>query len=81
MSSVAISGESARGSPLSTVHATTTLNEQTQLEKGIPESTSNLWRVSEAAPRGARSKSSATSIRHALNAAGPSTSQANLSCN
>ena len=40
--------------PLSTVLATTTLNERKKLEKGVPEGTS--MESSEAAPRGARSK-------------------------
>ena len=80
MSSNAISGESVRGLPLSTVHAIATLNERILLQKGVPEGTPNFWRVSKAVPRGARSKSSATSIRSVLNAAGPSESEVNVSC-
>ena len=56
MSSIAISGEGARGPPLSTVLAATILNERKKVEKSVPEGTPNLWRVSKAAPRGARSK-------------------------
>ena len=81
MGSIAILGESMRGLPLSTVHAITTLNERILLQKGVPEGPQNVWRVSTAAPRGARSKSSATSIRSVLNAVGPSTWEANVSCN
>ena len=72
MSSIAISSESVRGPPLSKVHATTTLNGRILLEKSVPEGTPNVWKVSEAEPRGARSKSSATSIKSVLNAAGSS---------
>ena len=51
MSSNAISGESVRGLPLSTVHAIATLKERILLQKGVPEGTPNVWRVSKAAPR------------------------------
>ena len=54
ISSIAISGEGARGPPLSTVLAATTLNERRKLEKGVPEDTPNVWRVSKAAPCEAR---------------------------
>ena len=81
MGSIAISGESVRGLPLSTVHATATLSERILLQKGVPKGTPNIWKGSKAAPHCARSKSSATSIRCALNAAGSSTSESNVYCN
>ena len=75
-----MSGEDASGPPLSTVLATTPLKERKKLEKGIPNGTPNFWSVSKAAPRGARSKWSTTSAERDLNAAGPSSPEASLSC-
>ena len=42
MSSIAMSGEGARGPPLSTLLTATTLNEHRTLEKGVPEGTPNV---------------------------------------
>ena len=72
-SSIAISGEGASGPPLSTVPATITRKERKKLEEGVPDGTPKCWRDAEAAPRGARSKWSATSVKSVLNAPGPST--------
>ena len=72
-----MSGEGASGPPLSAVLAIIILKERKELEKGVPEGTPNVWSVSKAAPRGARSKWSATSVSSVLNAAGPSTPEAN----
>ena len=53
MFSIAISGDGARGPPLSTVLATSPLNDGRKLEKGVPEGTPNFCRDAKAAPRGA----------------------------
>ena len=42
MSSIAMSGEGASGPLLSTILATTTLNERWKLEEGVPEGTPNF---------------------------------------
>ena len=56
ISFITISGDGARGPTLSTVPATTALNDRRKLEKGVPEGTPNCCRVANAAPGGVRSK-------------------------
>ena len=50
ISSIAISGDGARGPPLSTVLAKTTLNDRRKLKKGIPEGSPNCCRVARVGP-------------------------------
>ena len=81
ISSIATSGEGASGPALSTVPASITRKERKNLKKGVPEGMPNFWKDTKAAPRGARSKWSSTSVKSVLNAPGPSTPEASLSYN